>query len=420
RELIAQQGTYIAPSRSLARLALRAGDGAAALEGINGYYHVTAFSGPPHVIAAAHAELARLLPAWTGTPAERPAIARALGGIRFYEEASIVDPHGALAKYAAALRNIETLTNEYYRNIAIGNEKPAVLRDGVDRELRAVDPSRDALTKRFGVSINIGKTSDHTDLHMGHAVVDRAMEVEQYGHKGTVRFVALDTMVSNGFSSWASDGRSGDGGWGTAKQIVQVRSMYADDALGQWALVNDPEVRAEDEKETAEETQRDVVRAKENPIQIFTGMSQRIRRQYLDRIAAETKTRDAFLARVESEHFQSSIVLHEGRHAIDAALGERFKAWELEYRAKLSQIALAPSTRGALDGVIDYDIGGDSPHGKANTKLVSEIVAWMKNHQREIAGLDANAPLLPQLDKLTDEQIRAAVRALDPLAQAIR
>lgn len=40
---------------------------------------------------------------------------------------------------------------------------------------------------------------------------------------------------------------------------------------------------------------------------------------------------------------------------------------------------------------------------------------WMEEHGSEINGLDPELPLLPQFDLLTDEQIRAAFRSMDPL-----
>jgi hypothetical protein len=43
--------------------------------------------------------------------------------------------------------------------------------------------------------------------------------------------------------------------------------------------------------------------------------------------------------------------------------------------------------------------------------------ARLHAHRAEIAGLDATRPLLPQLDKLTDEQLRAAARSMDPYAK---
>jgi hypothetical protein len=408
---IAEHGAYLATSRALTRAALRAGDGAAALEGINGYYHVSAYNGPPQGIAAAHAELARLLPSWKGDAQAN--VARALAGVRMFEEAAIVQPQGELAEYAAALRRVEEAIQEHYRKIALGNEDKRGVRKIIGRELKTPQAE---LAKRYGAYINDGQTGGHYDLHMGHIVVDSTMKVEQYGRTGTVRFVALDGIVSNGYSQWVSDGGSGDGGWGTAKEIYQVRPMYADGALRDWERIHDPVERAEVERTTAEETQRDVERGRQNPIQPFPGLVKRLRQQYLSRVAAETKTREAFLARVESELFQSSIVLHEGRHAIDAASGQKLDSWKLEYRAKLSEVALAASPRAVLQNILDHPFDS-SPHGKATEQLSRGLAAWMEKNADAIAGLDRTAALLPQLDKLTDEQLRAAARSLDPFAQ---
>jgi len=40
----------------------------------------------------------------------------------------------------------------------------------------------------------------------------------------------------------------------------------------------------------------------------------------------------------------------------------------------------------------------------------------MRAHAREIRGLDPSRPLLPQAPLLSDDQIRAAFRSLDPFA----
>jgi hypothetical protein len=419
RGVIESGGALLAPSRLLARAAIRAGDGIAALEGINGYYHVSKFNGPPHVIAASHAVLARLLPGWSG--GAHPELANALAGIRFFDEAALLAADSDIARYAAALQRIEALTNEYYRQMALGDEDEDDLRDGVARETRSMPRDRE---KRFGTYVLIGQTGGHVDLHMGHRVIDRVMPVEQYGRKAQVRFIAIDGVVSNGYSQWMYDDQSGDGGWGTPKEIYQVRPRYADGPLRACALATDPAAREEHEKRIADETARDRAAEGEHPIRYFRGVPLRLRHQYRDAILADLKAkgltgdalRDAFLARVEKEQFTSSIVLHEGRHAIDLAAGEKHATWELEYRAKLSEIALAPAPREALASVLDHEVGGDSPHGKATEKLARGLAEWMQKHRAAIAGLDATRPVLPQIDTLTDEQIRAAVRSLDPFA----
>ena len=86
-----------------------------------------------------------------------------------------------------------------------------------------------------------------------------------------------------------------------------------------------------------------------------------------------------------------------------------------EYRAKLSEVAFAPSPRLALiGGILSPNIGDETSHGQANLRVVRDLVTWMGDHASEIDGLDRSQPLLPQLDLLTDEQIRDAFRSLDP------
>ena len=73
--------------------------------------------------------------------------------------------------------------------------------------------------------------------------------------------------------------------------------------------------------------------------------------------------------------------------------------------------------RGAITNGILTPILATSPHGRANRRIYKGLVEWMAGHADAITGLDAKAPLLPQLDKLTDDQLKAAMRAMDPLAK---
>jgi hypothetical protein len=428
RGLIAEQGPTLNTSRLLVRAGLLGGDFAAVLDGVNAYYHVSPQSPAPQQIAVGH----RLLT----DGGERDAVA-ALAGVRFFREAALLarmrNDTTPLAReviaYSDALDGMKRSTEAYYLQLANGSGDDDDLRDGITRELRALWPSLrwpgaaprfsfNAATKeiaaRFGTLVNIGKTGSFIDAHIAHRVADRALKVDQYGQSATVRFIELDAVVSNGYSEWKNDGRSGDGGWGTATEIYQVRPRYADSALRQWQSVADSEIRTERDKRIADETQRDLNRGKLGP---FIGTSLRLERQYLDAILAQEKTRDAFLARVERDVFNHSILLHEGRHAIDAKSGDRFSTADLEYRAKLSAIALADAPLLALGDVLGDSVGDGSPHGIANERLANGLTSWMSQNRAAIAGLDPARPLLAQADKLTPEQIRAAAGSLDPLAK---
>ena len=133
----------------------------------------------------------------------------------------------------------------------------------------------------------------------------------------------------------------------------------------------------------------------------------------------EQERRAAFTRELSRRTHASSILAHEGRHAIDKRTPLSFlrRHAEKEYRAKLSEVALAPDPGLALTGgILSANIGGSSNHGQANERIVKVLVGWMRAHEHQIQGLDSSRPHLPQLDLLTDEQLRAAVRESDPLA----
>ncbi|HYC58739.1 MAG TPA: hypothetical protein VEK79_04160 [Thermoanaerobaculia bacterium] len=338
--------------------------------------------------------------------------------------------------YATTLEAIDKATRSHYRDVPRGKGDARAFRKAVESEWANFGkqlPNRsekeliEDLERRFGTYSKVGKTNDVLDLHLGHAILDETMDVEQYGRKAPFRFVVLDAMTSNGFLGWATDGGSQDGGWHGEGEIYQVRPAYADGAISEWLSITDPETREKELREAAEESRRDDQLAATTPIAPMPGLSMRLRMQANEQLLAELKgrrlegdaLRDAFIARVREDIFTSSFRAHEGRHAIDKKYGGilRFDA-ELEYRAKLSEIALAPSPRRALaGGITDRGVGADTGHGKANHRIYREFVKWMTAHAAEIRGLDITRPLLPQLDKLTDDQLRAFARSLDPWAK---
>jgi hypothetical protein len=430
RALIAHDGPRIEALQLLLDAALMTGDRTTAIEAWRLYY-----GSAPAVETA-----------------DRRTLGLTLANAKFFTEADLVlrdpcekpladDPLVSdVIAYAASLRHIRALTDEYYRKVAIAAGDADAFRKAFDDEGRVLwnalsfPGARTAYTeqaliaeidRRFGAVITLGKTGGVFDLHSGHRVIDEQREVSQYGRRATLRFVALDGIVSNGFTTWLRDGGGGDGGWASGGVVYQVRPMYADGPVSLWQRTTDPELRARESREMADETQRDIARAAAQPIAFFPGLPMRLERQYADGLIAKFKARgfagdalrDAFIAQVRSDTFESSIWAHEGRHAIDQKEGIRDSA-ELEFRAKLSEVAFAPAPRRALvNGIITGGIGAQTPHGQANKRALEGCVAWMRAHASGIAGLDAAGPLLPQLDKLSDDQLRAAFRSMDPMAQ---
>ncbi len=437
RQAIELAGPLLEPSRLLLDAALMTGDNANVLQAWRWYY-----ADRPAGVASAEGKLA--------SATTRRSLVSALAQSRLYPEADLVlrDPCSAqkvpedretkdLVTYAAFLRRLTAITAEHDRSVAAGLDEETfetkVMQEAKtlwqsltwDGPPPAFSPS-DALAelgRRFGTIASLGQTDGIPNLLLGHSVVDETRDVEQYGHKAPLRFVQVDGMVSSGYMAWLTHESSGTGGWsGNDGSIYQIRPMYADGPVIRWSRIADPELRAETDRQTAEETRRDAERARGGSIVSLPGLDRRLQLQAIielrDVLQGSGLTgaalRDAVIARLASDKFDSSIWAHEGRHAIDKTIFGIHDSAELEYRAKLSEIALARSPR--MMSSILQPVGGDSPHGRANERVLTGVVAWMRAHAQEITGLDLSQPLLPQLDKLTDDQIRAAFRSLDPLA----
>jgi hypothetical protein len=264
---------------------------------------------------------------------------------------------------------------------------------------------------------------------MGHVVRDMAWTPSQYGHtlKGVFHLVVLDGEVSNGFESWLWDGRASHGGWAKPEAIYQWAS---DNRLGRklWAAMMEKDPQDDWLKERVRLDALDAARPVDSPMGELQGLLRRLEEKGGASILARLKgeglqgpaLKRAFLEEVEKARFESSILAHEGRHALDrdsvwARLRLTFQ-WTkgLEYRAKLSEIALAPVPQLAFEGILVSNVGDSTPHGWADARVLEGLGTWAQAHAAEIPGFSRNRPPWLQLDLFSETQLRAAARSLDP------
>jgi len=454
---VTQEPGEQAPAQLLLRAALLLDRGDAALLAWRSYYHVAPGRPSPNVIAGAWEDLKRILPLWQGadaSPKERIDLVKALAGTRFFEEAALValDPRAdasvredarvrEVTAYAQAIGRLREVTEEHYRQTILGGgggpdelknlikaqAPPVLVTMGVDlQDLRSDEDLQKLFDTHFGAFIMVGPTAGYTDLHMGHRVIDETRTVKQYGHEVELRFVVLDNMVSNGFQSWAWEGGQQHGGWVERGAVWQVRPAYAGGAIDAWRMLHSEEQMAEFSERLARETSLDDERARKDPYPFLQGLVMRLKLQGLQGIQERLRKQGlegeelhlAFLAEFERSRQESSIFAHEGRHAIDQAMGTKTRsAWKTEYYAKLSQAVFTTDPRLSVLTVLDTGLGTQTGHGQANLRIVKNVVKWMKRHRKEIPRLDRARPLLPQFDLLSDEQIREVFRSMDPLAR---
>ncbi|HEY5759894.1 MAG TPA: hypothetical protein VIU34_28925 [Steroidobacter sp.] len=299
-----------------------------------------------------------------------------------------------------------------------------ILRDATHEAGRTGDDPWPALRELWGLMGTTGRSNGVSGLHLGHISVDQVQQIAQGERHGEVRFLSLDNMIANGFSGWLGDGSFAPGGWAANGQIIQVRTRYVQGALDKAALASPGPARDRYIEQMKERTAGDAAASDADAIVYLPGLADRIQLEAIDTLAAEARSTAAedsnFAERFSKlwyeRSFEGTILLHEGRHILDQAqyTGDReLSDDELEYRAKLSELGQSTSPRVMLNSIYGRLIGGTSGHGKANERLIRKFVAWMQAHPSEVNGFDPKRPTLPQLDRLSDQQLRQIARSLD-------
>ncbi len=448
-DVTAESG-HLESSDRLVRLAAIAGDWPALALGWRSYYLVGSRV-PNGPLVRAEAELRAME---SSTARDKPVHAlAALVDSKLFEPAALIATCGALAArtpdastaeliaYARFLRDTKRATSAYYRDVAHARGDTTAWRASLDAAGRALWPSLRwtgavpaysfdslgaQLDRRFGLITNIGHTGDVLDLHAGHRVSNEDRVETQYGKSAHVRFSVIDGMISDGYQTWAWDNRAAHGGWASDVEIVQVRDGYAEGPLRAWHAITDPKIIARDASDFTRDSIVDVRRARDSTIAYFPSVESALRRgarlELRDSLRRSglsgTALQRAFVREYGKAVDESSIFAHEGRHAIDKTLHVAdSSAKNLEYQAKLSEMAFAPLPRLALAGIFNSNLGDETSHGIANAKVLVGLLDWMRHH-----GFSEGADELPlplRIPTLTDSQLRAAARALDPMAAGL-
>jgi hypothetical protein len=78
---------------------------------------------------------------------------------------------------------------------------------------------------------------------------------------------------------------------------------------------------------------------------------------------------------LNDEPYLVSFLAHESQHFADKALYGELPSWELEYRAKLTELALADRTQARLLGAFAYNQSDDAaiPHSYANKRVLAAL-----------------------------------------------
>ncbi|UCG50130.1 MAG: hypothetical protein JSU94_10140, partial [Phycisphaerales bacterium] len=424
-EVLAAEPGQPDASMFLLGISLLRRDGPAALKAWRFYFHIPSDQSATGVLEGPGKVLDHLLARWDGDNLSRDELTRvaiALGRSRMYEYAALVaagaragpdcdcDPGiQEILAYDDFIRYMKSVTEEYYRQLAVGTAKGSLLW-GFERSSKEKAYERtlmreaeqlwerlpfsderpefhfngfqDEVRKRFGAEVLAGWSGNYRGyvLQMGHCVVDESMTVEQYGYEADLRFVLLDTMVSNGYSSWFWDGELMIGGWAIGSTIAQVRRGGLVQAFDFLRKMTDQREQDREKELIEKETALDELLAEENPYAFLPGLARRLRFNAAGRIYDSVKAQGyegddlcvAFVAECVRLHTESTID-HEGRHAIDRLHfpeeSKRRSPAEKEFRAKLSQVVFASDPGFALLSIFSRYIGHSISHGQADERI---------------------------------------------------
>lgn len=276
----------------------------------------------------------------------------------------------------------------------------------------------DELYKRFGTKLYVGNFDGNYFFIGGHTIIDRTRTVEQFNHKAEIQFVVLDLRFSNNYWGWFT-GYYGFAAYASDVIIARYREPASSNPIYYWKKLNNKELLSKWKEEIIMLTAQDDSLALINPNASLKGIYERIRLKIYSEIVDSLKAvglqkddlRKQFISifnEIEYNHY----INHEGRHAIDFNTLSKIKLMnntELEFRATLSQIYF--SKYPLLD--ISFEIN-NTPHGLAHKKILLIIAEWMEKNKDEINGFDKNKPTLPQLDLLTDKQLRMIIESVEP------
>lgn len=103
-----------------------------------------------------------------------------------------------------------------------------------------------------------------------------------------------------------------------------------------------------------------------------------------------------------------SFLGHETQHFADLASFPDLASWELEYRAKLVELAQANATRAKVLRKFTEDRGDDpgSPHAYANQRVLRELARRLAPP----AGVALDTVAVPTLQAAAAEELRADTR----------
>src|SRR5262245_47167082 len=441
------------PSDALLGVAILLDDGPGALRAWKSYFLIADANTVPITLQTPFRRFADLATNWKGQsliPKNKQVLVLALAESRFFDYAAMVAKTlgtrtaeiDAIIAYRAFLVRVHDVNRAFYPRIAKGlrdyrQDYDAAIYEAATplwKELEHSEKSApfrpqpffELIRQRFGAEGYQGTTVNFYGMLMGHVVQDEIRSIKQYGKVSEFRYVLIDRLLSQDFTSWY--GTTNVGGWGTESTMFQVRSAYLAEPFKRLAWVTDLNERAKAVEEIERARSADLVNCAKDryaePRSFAVKMKLDAAIQIFDALKAKGLRQEelafAFVSEWMRLNVEATVFAHEGRHAIDQRYFkesfDKMSHAERERRAKLSEVVFSSNPKLALTGIIGARLDESSGHGLANKQIRVTLVDWMQSHADAIDGLDKRLPLIMQVDRLSNKQLVEILTAVEPLA----
>ncbi len=275
-----------------------------------------------------------------------------------------------------------------------------------------INPIKAKLEKKHRLYMTMGKTQGLDSLHFGFMLSAEPVQVIHWGQTARLEHVVLSPIYDNSCGAWIVNNDNVVPGWNTGgNQIYHVLVASITDALEVAGATKRFEtkksVKAWWEKQTAYKPTEGV---KWTDLTENRKSNLRLQVAEMKHFSSQARARGLDLTTyILRSKFQTDIVTHEGQHAIDSGRPGSHSSQDLEYRAKLAELAYGASPYSSLKQFANA-FGGSIlqkllAHGKADTTLMKRIVEVLAGDDELNKRLDRTIPLCLQLGELTPEEV---------------
>lgn len=277
------------------------------------------------------------------------------------------------------------------------------------------DAINKAIEDKFGVYICYLTVGPYLDCYFGYVADEVVENISHWGQNANEKVIIIKDMVSRGFNHWYNFNQGGTGGWTSSNNA------------GEFVYIFDPSNFIDSyNRAISDKIQKDIIAEakklspnpkEKQPLDVYYSpyLSYQFSLKYFNTRIDEAKEKglrdDALKAYAVNllidDYYDAQILAHEGQHALDLQLNKISVKKELEYRAKLSEMAYGNDQFVCLGEFMQPSMGnpGD-PHGLANTQVFTDMVKYISAHKDKYPGIDTTKNILAQMINLKPEEIK--------------